>query len=212
MRSISLTALLVVAAALTTTTSAIAQKQTAAPKKTTAAPAAARPEPQGAMPELVIAVAKGRDKVELRRVVTRIVAEVSEFKTASGDTIPQTQMRPMPETHSSVVDLSTFTFRRVDGKPVSKNDLANRLAKATPILIMEPGTKYDDRLLGVYKPDTLIFLEKTPRRISPNASPEIAPTSAAVQGAPAGASPDLVAPAVPEAPSATPASVVPRRK
>jgi len=216
MRSISLPAILVVTTMLITATSANAQTRSAAPKKATVAPAiapaAAKPDLQGSPPELVIAIEKGRDKIELRRVVTRAVATVSEFKTAKGETVAQTEMRPVAETHSSVVDLSTFTVRRVDGRPVSKKDLTNRLTKPTPVLVMDPGMKYDDRFLALYKPDTLMLVEREPRRINPSASPEVAPASLTPSFTPTVANPPVAAPAVPDEPTATPTSTTPRRK
>lgn len=212
MQSTSLAAILVVIAVLATTPSAVAQTRPSAQTKTTVAPAAARPDSQGAPPELVIAVAKGRDKIEVRRVVTRIAAEVSEFKTSTGETVSQTQMRRVPETHSSVIDLSMFTVRRVDGRPVSKKELSDRLLKPTPILVMDPGTKYDDRFLKLCKPDALIFIEKEARRINPSASPEDGPTSTLSPLAPTVVSPAVSPPAAPDAPSATPTSRSPQRK
>jgi|GEM_PF-5252885 hypothetical protein len=119
-------------------------------------------------PELAVAVFADGHFVEVRRFVTRMVRRTTtsnlppglkiEVKRGTMEPASSTEVVPVVETHITRIDATKIVARRIDGRAVSSNILAEELARPMPVVLVKQGQPVDPLFLTIFKPDSLMLL------------------------------------------------------
>jgi len=155
-------------------------------------------------PEFAFAQATDDDALEVRYFAEKEVFESSPG--VAGKLV--THSKRAVETRVATLDLKHVVAKRVDGRGVTSQALAEELAGEKPVLLITEGQQIDPLFLAMFKPDTLVLQRPAPAPVRDFSGGPASGSARPTVPRPTGATP--LVPASPPAP-AVPRSVKPIR-
>jgi hypothetical protein len=93
------------------------------------------------------------------RVVHRTIADAppgADIKATRGTVVPKTESAVVTESVLRKIDLDQLVARRLDGRPVTREELRKQLAQPTAIVLMLDARRIDPLFASLLKPDALV--------------------------------------------------------
>ena len=138
--------------------------------------------------ELAIAVAVDGRTLEIRRQIERMVEEqvvddAPTYRSRTAETpSSRIRLRPLIETHSTPLDVTTVAAQRIDGRNLSYKVLIQELKIPTPVVFLREGQQLDSIFSQMFKPETIVLQLRPPKRPALMPVPENAKPSARMPG------------------------------
>jgi hypothetical protein len=108
------------------------------------------------------------------RIVHRTIADTppgADIKATRGTVVPKTESAVVTESVLRKIDLDQVVARRLDGRQVTRDELRQRLAEPTAIVLALNAGRIDPVFARLLKPDALVVTVPPPATVGPAPGP-----------------------------------------